>query len=259
VQLSIRKTLLVGLPIAVIAVALFMSSIGSQKAHAAVDPNVDLSLSAPGCQTEGVAKCSVNANGSVNVYFNVVSEVVGGWAGYDLKVAFSGNINYQTGSLIQTAAGDPALTGLNCGFPTGELLTGTAKAAPDDDELGNGTMATACASSDGNDHSYTGPAARFTIVCKDSGSGTVSLQHGDGVTDLVNSTFSSHSEAAAPATEDLTINCVPAPTATPIPPTPTPPPNPRMQKDCDKAEAGVQALCNMFLTRQGPKVPPDLC
>jgi len=75
---------------------------------------------------------------------------------------------------------------------------------------------------------------------------------GSGLTDSGGTT--------SPASASITINCVPAPTSTPVPtatntPTPTNTPTtvpiPRMQK--------LPALQNLFLTRQGTKIPPSRC
>lgn len=66
------------------------------------------------------------------------------------------------------------------------------------------------------------------------------------------------------ATSDtITVDCIQAPTNTPPPPTATPPDFPQMQKLCipkgaPNASEG-SALCNLFLTRQGTKVPPLTC
>jgi hypothetical protein len=197
-----------------------------ERASAAVDSSVNVSLTSTGCDTDGVATCIVSAGSTFIVTFNATGQPATGWAGYDLKVAFSGSVNYKVGSLKQTTAQDPALT-LDCGYPTGETLTGTAKS--DATQMGEGTLYTACASHDANDHMYLGPVAKFSLTCKDSGSGTLSLVHGDGITDLVDSTYTSHDEAVEPAVETLTITCgaggptnTPGPSNTPGGPTSTP-------------------------------------
>jgi hypothetical protein len=63
---------------------------------------------------------------------------------------------------------------------------------------------------------------------------------GANLTDVLGSIF--------PTSDMLTINCLAGPTATP---TATMPPIPRMQK--------LPALQNLFLTRQGSKIPPLTC
>ena len=70
-----------------------------------------------------------------------------------------------------------------------------------------------------------------------------------------------------PALTNIDINCVDEPTPTPPPPTATPAPIPRMSKcnQADNAEEGVKdfpdcaSLVNVFLTRQGAKIPPSAC
>jgi hypothetical protein len=64
-----------------------------------------------------------------------------------------------------------------------------------------------------------------------------------------------------PLTDAITVDCIQAPTPTPPPPTNTPPDNPQMQKLCDTDgdTVGDSAQCNLFLTRQGTKVPPVTC
>jgi hypothetical protein len=63
--------------------------------------------------------------------------------------------------------------------------------------------------------------------------------------------------------DDIVVDCAQGPTATPVPPTNTPPSNPQMQKLCaDKGAPNAStgsALCNLFLTKQGTKIPPLTC
>ncbi len=255
-QLNIRKiSLIVGLPLAAVALALFVMSMGNgtTRVHAAVDPNVDMSLSMTGCDSSsGPTKCNLADNGVATVSFNVKAIPAGGYSGYDLLVNFAGNINYNVGSLNQAFGSPPQPpVGFACDFPTGEVLTGTMK--PGGTEIGNGTMSAACAQGlvGGNPKpasNFIGVVATFQITCKKASAGTLTLVHGDGITDLLDPGLGSHSEAAD---ESLTINCVPAPTATPVPPTATPPPQPRVFKS--------PALQNVFLHRQGTKIPPSRC
>jgi hypothetical protein len=257
---------MLSLPLAAIALAVFLLSggIGStQQAHAVTGP--DMSLSTGSCtsvsgNSPAKTKCSVTAGASFTVSFNVVKALAGGYAGYDMAVSYAGNVNYKAGSLVQ-----PSAVGVGCApggvpnqntacfyndFPVGDAQnTGVAKPlAPS--ELGNGTMNSA--SGQGPTHpnpsTYSGSVATMDFVCKADGQGTITLVHGDGNTDLADPGLAPHSEAAD---ESLTINCVPAtftPTATA---TSTPPPIPRVFKS--------PALQNVFLTRQGNKIPPSRC
>jgi hypothetical protein len=250
-----------GLPLAAIALAVFLLSWGSgstQKADAAVDANVNFSLTATGCTSQVIkstpAKCSVPAGGTATVTFNAVSINATGYGGYGLKIAFSGQVNYVVNSLNQAFSGGQPPAGFACDFPTGETLTGTLKTDPS--QIGNGTMLTACAQGlvGGNPKApsmYVGVLATFQIACKSQGQGNVALLQGDGNTELVDASFASHTEADAPGTEGLTITCVPVPTSTAVPPTATPPAIPFVQK--------LPALQNRFLTRQGNKIPPSTC
>lgn len=64
------------------------------------------------------------------------------------------------------------------------------------------------------------------------------------------------------ATSDsITVDCVQGPTVTPVPPTNTPPANPQMQKTCTEKDGskGDSNLCNLFMVRQGTKIPPLNC
>jgi hypothetical protein len=254
VQRNIRKlAIFVGLPLAAIALAVFLLGWGTgsgQKAHAAVDSNVNFNLSATGCNTDPTpTKCSVNAGGTATISFNVTSVNTAGYKGYDLLLDFSGNVNYNIGSLVEQGAG----VWPTCDQPTGELFpTGTVKPNAATEEA-NGSLSTSCVQgvAHPNPTMYTGTLLTFGITCKSSGSGTLSIEQGDTNTDLVDATLASHSEAAAGVLETLTINCVPAAnTATPVP-TSTPPSIPFVQK--------LPALQNVFLTRQGAKIPPQTC
>jgi hypothetical protein len=67
-----------------------------------------------------------------------------------------------------------------------------------------------------------------------------------------------------PLGDSIVVDCAQGPTATPIPPTNTAPSNPQMQKLCDGNQtptnkADDSAQCNLFLTRQGTKIPPLTC
>jgi hypothetical protein len=295
VQRTIRKLgIFVGLPLAAIALAVFLLGWGAgstQQAHAQTqDANFSVAVKGGTCSSdgsEGIAvkpaapvkgaaqTCNVNAGATFTVNFNLVSGPM--WAGYDLFFNWDGNVNYKVGSLKQQAAQDAKLPGTpNCGFPVGELLlTGTAKTDPT--QLGNGNLSTGCAASDALDHTFTGTLAQVDFVCKASGSGHITLKHGLGNTDLANAAGSSV-ELAAGNAESLLINCVPTPaTFTPVP-TATPPAIPFVQKSCIQTVKPIQPpaptpsvtphpvgettsgpICNSFLVRNGAKIPPAIC
>ena len=276
-QLSIRKvSFLVGLPLAALALALFVMSLGNgvTKVHAAVDPVVKYSISTTGCDSDGVAVCNIPAGSTFTVSFNLATPPTGGYDGYDLTVAWSGSINYLQFSMIQpqpsgTGCIPPASAGSSttCFYhdiALGEsFLGGTLKPAPNNTELnGPASLNTGGAQSIHQgaprpSSTYTGSLLTFQMVCKSTpgATGTITVKSPNGTDILQGAT--PHSEAAD---ESLTVNCVPAPTATPPPPTPTPPAIPRVQKTCvSKNNATPSPRCNVFLTRQGPKIPPATC
>jgi hypothetical protein len=69
--------------------------------------------------------------------------------------------------------------------------------------------------------------------------------------------------ADIPLSDSTTVDCVQAPPTPTTPPTATPPDFPQMQKLCaDKGAPNAStgsAQCNLFLTRQGSKIPPLTC
>jgi hypothetical protein len=238
----------VGLPLAALALALFVMSMGNgvTSVHAATDPSVNFSLNAPGCSSSGTptAKCNVPVGSSFVMSFNIDSLPSNGtYAGYDSQWTYTSGLTIVGGSLTQTGAGNWP----DCAFPASDLITnpGQANAA-----CGEGINA--------SESTYVGALYHISLSCGASPSSeTITLNAGDGKTDIAEGPSNTiHSEAAD---ESLTINCAAA-TATPTtPPTATPPPQPRVQKDCDAATAGVQSICNVFLHRQGAKVPPARC
>ena len=89
---------------------------------------------------------------------------------------------------------------------------------------------------------YTGPLGTVELNCSQAGS--ANLRQGQGGSDLVTSNLVSH---YATGPDELIINCdAPVPTATH-----TPLPEPRVAK--------LPALQNVFLHRQGAKLPPTRC
>jgi hypothetical protein len=86
----------------------------------------------------------------------------------------------------------------------------------------------------------------------------ITIDAGAGVTDI----FGASGSSAEASNESLTIDCQAA-TATFTPtPTATPPPQPRVAKTCDDTSSGTGTggtLCNVFLQRQGSKIPPARC
>ncbi|MCI0890174.1 MAG: hypothetical protein J4O04_05150 [Chloroflexi bacterium] len=125
---------------------------------------------------------------------------------------------------------------------------------------------------------HKGDIYSFSLTCTSTqSSSTINLlPSGDPVSGTAGALFiefepgpggmdvGSVSGGTIPAVSGIQVTCVPPPTATP---TATPPPIPRMQK-CDQADndgdtikdaPGCSSLVNVFLTRQGAKIPPGAC
>ena len=115
---------------------------------------------------------------------------------------------------------------------------------------------------------YKGDLFSIELTCTTSqSSSTINiLPSGDSVAGTSGAIFVEFNTGSKslPSVSGIQVNCVPLPTATP---TATPLPIPRMQK-CDQADNDGDAikdnpdcsnLVNVFLTRQGAKIPPGSC
>ena len=239
-HLNVRKVaLFAGLPLALLAVFLLSGMNGAPKASAAVDPSINFFIAGPNCSTAGAAvdtNCNVPTATAFTVTFNIDAlPSNGSYDAYGMEIDYSANVNYVAGTLQQGAPnwGNPS----ECGVPTGA------------GGFSPGVALTGCTIGLGSPSStYLGQLLQLNFQCKADGQATLTLTPGAGKTETLDSGFGSHTEAAP---EVLTVDCKPAPTATPIPPTPTPPDQPRMAKS--------PALQNIFLTRQGAKIPPARC
>ncbi len=204
-------------------------------------------MGGPGCNSDGpTTKCGVLTGSSFTVNFAITAlPTQGSYAGYDLEIAYpSAIVNYVAGSLVQTGAG----TWPSCGIPVGDgpFLPGDAKTAC--------TLGVSSPTS-----TYLGTLGHLDFACRGQfgsrtfGTATLTLVNGNGHADIINGAGTPVFE---PANETITINCLgesptpPPPTATATP-TATPTPIPRVQKS--------PALQNVFLTRQGAKIPPATC
>jgi hypothetical protein len=260
VQRNIRKLVIfAGLPLAAIALAVFLLSAGSgQKAEATAD-GVNFSLSSTGCDTTatGAAKCEVPEGSNFTVSFNLVAQAAGGYTGYDATFAWSGDINYHLGSMDQSFWKDGVVSGPKpngnngCTVQVGDSgAVGTPKT--DITQLAEGSVGTACTqgTSATASSAYTGSMLTLVFDCKSGGPtgvGTVTLVQAG--TDLTGTTAGTSVEKGPD--EVLTVNCNPA-SATPVPTaTSTPPAIPFVNK--------LPVLQNVFLQRNGTKIPPATC
>jgi hypothetical protein len=235
VHLSVRKVaVFAGLPLALLAVFLLMGINGSPKASAAVDPTIDFNISAPGCSSTGTptAKCDVPIGGTFTVTFAITAlPSNGNYDAYGMDIVYAGNVSVVAGSLDQSPWPDCGVPTGEGGFTPGDALTGCT--------IGLGAPSS----------TYLGTLATLDFQCGPAaGGGTLTLTPGAGKTETLDSGFNSYTEAAS---EALNINCNPATDTPTPPPTSTPPPQPRVAK--------VPAIQNVFLTRQGAKIPPARC
>jgi hypothetical protein len=228
------------LPVAALAVAAVMlsMSLGSNKTAEANQPNAGLewSIAVGGCSSAGDAKgnCVVNQGSTFNAVVSLDSIAGIGNGSYD---AIGVTVNY-TGVASKD---NPDITWSGCAFE-----------AP---ATGPGFVNAGCAGGiSAPPSTVTGPVFDSDFNC--TADGTLTLTHGAAETLIIDSKGKTSTEAGP---DVLNIDCAPAPTATPVPPTATPPDVPQVQKDCDGDTAGVQTLCNVFLTRQGTKIPPVRC
>ncbi len=266
-QRNIRKLVIfAGLPLAAIALAVFVLGWGAgsgQKAQAADTTGLNFSLSANGCDSSKLpVKCMVTAGSQFTVAFNVNSRgTAPAYAGYDTVILWSGNVNYINGSIKQQGAGTWENGGANgCGVPATVQSGGVPTPVGTKSVIPTGSMSAGCIQGLGATPStwdkVSDPAGKGTLLtmgfdCKSGGSGTITLLLGPS-TDVVDASLNSYNEAGT--SESLTVNCntpVPATSTPTTPPTPTPPSIPKMQK--------LPALQNVFLTRQGAKLPPATC
>ncbi len=253
---------LLGLPLLAIAVAVMVFAIGQSSDSASAlnpdnqDPQVSLRIPAGDafdCANPAAGKVCV----PLGAKFNVISVadviptggyvLVNTWIDYDnqgLVTKPADATGVPVDNKCDTGVGDPCMI-WDQAF--GPFLT-------IDDVANNGYQAGATTAgipplpiSD-----YVGDLFGFSFTCTTTASTSVlTLIVGDQAPALTNGTFFTEGgtdKQINPSVTGLTVNCAPGPTATP---TATPPPIPRMSKD--------PALQNVFLTRQGAKIPPSSC
>jgi len=158
------------------------------------------------CDSSGANKCFVGVGDTFTVKFWLRGLPPGLlYAGYDLHMTYSSGLSTTAASLVQLAPD----VWPSCVFPVSDFLT-------------NGAVTFACVYGINAPLSqYTGVLARLDFKCP--GTPTVeaiTLQHGDGITDVVDYELALHPESPTGG-ESLMINCGSAPpTATPTSPGP---------------------------------------
>ena len=238
---------LLALPLLALVAAVMVVSWGfdsSSKAEAA-DPGVGFHLEVDGvCSTAaGDAKCAVSPGANalpISIYLDDISGIGGAWS------AWAATLNFD-----EVADGITSKGQLQDASPAGTCsFVAQAPSAP-------GFENTGCVRLVGTS-GYTGKILTGSLnwTCSKNDQTTISLKHGASDTQVTDG-GTAHVDKGS---DVITLNCLnptdtptpPPPTDTPTPlPTATPPPQPRVQK--------LPELQNVFLERQGSKIPPVSC
>jgi hypothetical protein len=264
---------LLSMPLLAIAIAVvaFGWSSGSEKASASTAGTLFSISTVGGCDTATTdEKCAITAGSTFQVAVNL--DALGAapdYSGFDIFITYSGVSSKDNADMSSWP------TCPNC-FPATLYGAGTAR------------FGAASGISQPNS-TYTGTIATLDFNCTGTG-GSINLVHGATDTALDGTYFDK--AAGTDGMETLTINCV-TPTFTSTPtntftptntptntPTSTPPPVPRWMKlqrypftdatsqsdspgvpvGCDTAQdPSKDDLGNLWLTRQGTKIPPLNC
>jgi hypothetical protein len=224
--------------------------------------NFRVKSGSPDCTaTAKPTKCSVSAGSNFNLGVAVNDFPSGGYSGATYDIDFTGTSITKVPADCSDAAAIvvwPDKQGLN----SCSQLSATHYQGGD---LSAGFGATPS--------TFKGNVFLFTLNCGTAGvasSNVINLVPLDPTTNPLGSSIADSASNVIPTSDSITINCVIAPTATPTNTptntptatnTPTQVPIPRMQKctldtaistDCDN-------LTNLFLLRQGSKIPPFTC
>jgi len=241
---------MLGLAVPAVALALTLLVVGwGHASHTAFavagDGTAEYHIAVTGCANDttgdAAAKCSVPTGGS----FTVSAFLDNMGAGATSYSAIAVTLNYAGGLLSKdnpsTADWPDCGIATSAGQGTGLFING------------------GCAKGVGQPNSsYTGKVFTNDFNCPQAqAQGTITMFHDTGTGTKVLSDNGTHTDVGP---DVLTINCNPAtstPTATP---SATPPPQPRVFKTCTSLNnATPSPLCNVFLTRQGTKIPPARC
>ncbi len=225
-----------GLPVAVLAVAaavLLSMSLGTDKTAEANQPNAGLefTLHVGGCDTAGDTKnaCTVGLGNTFTATVSIDSVAGIGNGSYD---AWATTLNYTGVDSKDNQSANPQHP--DCAFEA---------TAQDGTSFVNAgcTIGISAPSS-----TYTGNAFQAGFNC--TADGTISILHSPSETLVTDSIGKTNTEAGP---DLLNIDCQPVPATFTPTPTSTPPPVPRVFK--------APQLQNVFLQRQGTKIPPERC
>ena len=272
------------LPLLAIAVAVMVFSIGNNADPAEANHDLAMSLTVPAAQTvacppgkdpktEGTPLVCVPFDGKIDLEIN--ADVIPD-AGYQLVDAW---VNYGD-ELGDQAANGAIKNDVTEIIVWPDITPATFVFANTDEQNGDGVLDSVLLGGLTGQNTplsplfasfYTGVVYTISLTCTSGPSNTALflVLVGDdpaGTSGALYTEFGTNDQFP-PALTNIDINCVDEPTPTPLPPTATPAPIPRMQKcnQADNAEAGVKdfpdcaSLVNVFLTRQGAKIPPSAC
>jgi hypothetical protein len=246
---TVRRFKMLGLAVPALALALMLLVVAwgnaSHTAFAAAgDGTAEFHLSVTGCANttapDVAAKCAVPTGST----FTVNAFIDGMGAGATGYSAFAVTLNYAGGLLSKdnpsTASWPSCVFAASAGQGSGTFING------------------GCAKGVGTANStYIGKVFTNDFNCPQTpGQGTITMFHDTAGTKIV-ADNGTHTDNGP---DVLTINCVAATNTPTQTPTATPPPQPRVFKSCTSLNnATPSALCNVFLTRQGAKIPPSRC
>ena len=231
--------------IAVLAVFLSFNLLSNSKHAAANQPNAAVHYtlhigavnSGSLAAVKGAAVVSTGSQFAVSVSLDTIP---GPYDAIAVTLKYSGSIK---GKFETAAKPGPKIAGHwpDCAFEA------IAPASAGSQNVGCAVAASSTGST------YTGDVFATTLTCATAGAGEVHLLHG-GADPLV---LDHAGKTSTDGTADvINVTCANA-TATFTPTaTATQPPIPRVFKTCSATGA---TLCNIFLTRQGSKIPPSTC
>jgi hypothetical protein len=218
-----------------LAVLLFAASGSDRQVDATQDNAVEFTLHAGGASTAGDEKEAVNL--FVGVPFQVavsLDAVPFDYSALAVTVNYSGALE---GQFENDDKAGPDVVWPHC------VLEAPAPPIP-------GFLNAGCAIGlpPAGPSTFTGDVWTAEITCAQEGSGTLSLNHGKADTLVVSEGNAPFHEAGP---DIINVSCVEEPPPPTTAPTLTPPPVPRMFK--------APVLQNLFLQRQGAKIPPIRC
>ena len=258
---------LIAIVVAVIAFGWGFTSSQSTQANAGV-PTVNFRVKAGSSDCAPTAKptkCTVATGGTFSLSAAVNNFPTGGYISMATDIDWTGSGLTYNSQAAATEITWPDKNGLN------------TKAVPSATRVQHGDLSQGLGATPST---FKGNIVVLSFTCSAAAStNVVTLRPYDAATAPSSSELQAPDQTIFPVTDVITINCQAPPptrTPTPVPPTPTvtltptSAPNPEMCKVviaaipnsnvCNSSVGGVAAnLANLFLTRQGVKIPPNTC